>query len=174
MPTSGWRRFWVAQIERMAQAGHLKTLSGSAFAGKMPAAAILAWLLLRNMKRWHDIRRNVLAVLAAGISVLAGCGGSPGYLQAVPGTFEGAGGPAPGSPFPLPGTITARAATGQTFTATAGRDGRFTLSLPPGTYQVTGRSPLMQSGQMTCPATAELRVARGTPAGPVTVVCSIR
>jgi hypothetical protein len=117
--------------------------------------------------------RNAMAVLAAGIAVLAGCGGSPGYNQAVPGTFVRVGGPAPGSPVPLPGTITARAVTGQTFTATAGRGGRFTLSLPPGSYHVSGRSPLMQSGQMTCAATAELRVTRSKPAGPVAVVCSI-
>jgi hypothetical protein len=117
--------------------------------------------------------RNVVAVLALGAAVLAGCGGSPGYQQAVRGTFVRVGGPAPGSPVPLPGTITASATTGQTFTATAGKNGRFTLSLPPGSYHVSGRSPLIQSGQMTCNATAELRVTRGKPAGPVTVVCSI-
>jgi hypothetical protein len=105
------------------------------------------------------VRWNAIAVLAAGIAVLAGCGGNPGYHQTVPGRFVRAGGPAPGSPVPLPGTITARTATGETFTATAGRVGRFTLSLPPGTYRVTGRSPLMQSGQMICAATAELHVS---------------
>jgi len=83
------------------------------------------------------------------------------------------GGPAPGSPVPLPGTITARAATGRTFTATAGRDGRFTLSLPPGAYRVTGRSPLIQSGRTACPAAADLHVTRGKRARHVTVVCSI-
>lgn len=107
------------------------------------------------------------------IAVLAGCGGNLGYHQTVAGTFVRVGGPAPGSPVPLPGTITARIATGETFTATAGRDGRFKLSLPPGTYRVTGRSPLMQSGQMICAATAELHVSRGQPARPITVVCSI-
>jgi hypothetical protein len=66
-----------------------------------------------------------------------------------------------------------RALTGETFTATAGNNGRFTLSLPPGSYHVAGRSPLMQSGQMICAATAELRVTRNKPAGSVTVVCSI-
>jgi hypothetical protein len=83
------------------------------------------------------------------------------------------GGPAPGSPVPLPGTITARAATGRTFTATAGRDGRFTLSLPPGAYRVTGRSPLIQSGRTACPAAVDLHVTRGKRALHVTVVCSI-
>jgi len=108
-----------------------------------------------------------------GSAVLAGCTGSVGYQQNVTGKFVRVGGPAPGSPVPLPGTITARAATGQTFTATAGSNGRFKLSLPPGSYRVTGRSPLMQSGQMICGATARLRVARGKPAPRVTVVCSI-
>lgn len=120
--------------------------------------------------------RNAVLVLTVGAAVLAGCSGcsgSPGYQQAVPGTFVRVGGPAPGSPVALPGTITARAVTGQTFSATAGQNGRFILSLPPGSYRLTGRSPLMQSGQMTCPATAELRVTRGKSAKPVTVVCSI-
>jgi hypothetical protein len=119
------------------------------------------------------VRWNAIAVLAVCIAVLAACGGNQGYHQTVPGTFVRVGGPAPGSPVPLPGTITGRAATGETFTATAGQDGRFTLSLPPGTYRVTGRSPLMQSGQMICAATAELHVSRGQPARPVSVVCSI-
>jgi hypothetical protein len=120
------------------------------------------------------MNRNAVAVLTAGIAVLAGCAASsPGYQQAVPGTFVRVGGPAPGSAVPLPGTITARAATGQTFTATAGQNGRFTLSLPAGSYHVTGRSPLIQSGQGSCAATAELRVAPGRSAGPVTVVCSV-
>jgi len=116
------------------------------------------------------MRWSVIAALAAGICVLAGCGG---YRQSVHGTFVRVGGPAPGSAVPLPGTITARAAGGESFTATAGQNGRFILPLPPGSYQVTGRSPLMESGQMICSATAELRVTRGKPAGPVTVVCSI-
>jgi hypothetical protein len=57
--------------------------------------------------------------------------------------------------------------------ATAGRDGRFKLSLPPGSYRVTGRSPLVQSGQMMCAAAAELHVSRGQPARSVTEICSI-
>ena len=45
--------------------------------------------------------------------MLAGSGVSPRHDEPVPGTFIRAGGPAPGSPVPLPGTITARAATGE-------------------------------------------------------------
>ena len=112
-------------------------------------------------------------VLAVGIAGLSGCGGNPGYHQTVRGTFVRVGGPPPGARVALPGTITARLATGETFTATAGQDGRFELSLPPGTYRVTGRSPLMQSGQMICAAMAKLHVSHDQPARPITVVCSI-
>jgi hypothetical protein len=111
--------------------------------------------------------------LALVVLVLAGCGATPGYRQTVPGTFERVGGPPPGAPFPLPGTITARAAAGETFTVTASQDGRFKLSLPPGRYQVTGRSPLIDSGEATCTAAKELHVIRGRPAPAVTVVCSV-
>jgi hypothetical protein len=119
------------------------------------------------------MRWKVIAVLAVGSSVLAACADSPAHRWIVPGSFVRVGGPAPGSPFPLPGTITARAVTGAVFTATAGQNGHFTLSLPAGSYHVTGRSPLMQSGQMICAATAELRVTRVEPSGSVAVVCSI-
>ena len=119
------------------------------------------------------MRLNAIAVLAVTISILAGCAGSRGYQQTVRGTLVRVGGPAPGSPFPLPGTITARAATGGTFKATAGPNGRFTLSLPTGRYRVTGRSPQIGSGNATCAATAELHVTRDKAAHPVTVVCSI-
>jgi hypothetical protein len=117
-------------------------------------------------RRPSHLRSKATAELAVTTVTLAGCGGSRGYHQAVRGTFVRVGGPTPRSPYPLPGTITARAATGSTFTATAGRSGRFMLSLPPGRYQVTGRSALIQSGQMICAATAELRVARHKAARP--------
>jgi hypothetical protein len=120
------------------------------------------------------VRPKGFAVLALVTLALVGCGGIPGHRQTVPGTFERVGGPAPGAPYPLPGTITARATTGETFTATVDHKGHFKLSLPPGSYRVTGRSPLIQGGQMVCTATAELRVTRRPSSGTVTVVCSIR
>jgi hypothetical protein len=60
---------------------------------------------------------------------------------------------------PLGGVITARriggdAGTtrpgGKPYTATAGSDGSFSLSLPPGVYRVTGRSPDYQDGKRDC------------------------
>jgi hypothetical protein len=114
-----------------------------------------------------------LVALALIILTLASCGNNPGYRQIVPGTFVRVGGPAPGPPYPLPGTITARATTGETFMAAADQNGHFKLALPPGIYRLTGRSPLMQGGQMVCAATAEVRVTREKFTGHVTVVCSI-
>jgi len=119
------------------------------------------------------MRWIAVAVLATGLAVLAGCASGPGNDQMVSGTFIRVGGPPPGSPVPLPGTITAHGASGATFAATAGSNGRFKLSLPPGTYHVTGRSPLIQSGKAVCTATKELHISPGKPAGAVTVVCSI-
>jgi hypothetical protein len=113
------------------------------------------------------------AVLAFGLSVLGGCAGSQGNHQAVSGTFVRVGGPSPGSPVPLPGTITARAVSGEAFTAKVSSTGRFKLSLPPGTYHVTGRSPLIQGGKMVCAATKELHVTARASGDSVTVVCSV-
>jgi hypothetical protein len=118
------------------------------------------------------VRWKCLAVSAV-LLALAGCSSAPGWHQTVRGTFVRVGGPPPGAPFPLPGTITARAATGQTFTATAGQDGDFKLSLPPGRYEVSGRSPLIQSGQVACAPATDVRVIRGQSAHAIMVVCSI-
>jgi hypothetical protein len=113
------------------------------------------------------------AIFALGLPLLAGCADGQGIHQTVSGTFVRVGGPAPGAPFPLPGKITARSDTGATFTATTGSSGAFKLTLPPGTYHVTGRSPLIQGGKMVCTAAKELHVTAGTSGGSVTVVCSI-
>jgi hypothetical protein len=115
------------------------------------------------------------AVLALSLSVLAACagGGGQGSHDTVSGTFVRVGGPPPGAPFPLPGKITARSDTGATFTVSTGSSGRFKLSLPPGTYHVTGRSPLIQGGKTVCAAAKELHVTATASGGSVTVVCSI-
>ena len=139
----------------------------------MSADACVRLQLPCPRRRPSHVRWNAIVVLAVGLAGLSGCGGNTGYHQTVRGTFVRVGGPPPGARVALPGTIIARLATGETFTATAGQDGRFELSLPPGTYRVTGRSPLMQSGQMICAAMAKLHVSRDQPARPITVVCSI-
>jgi hypothetical protein len=68
------------------------------------------------------------------------------------GTLEAAGGAAPATPRPLPGTVTISAAHQPAITIDVGADGRFSLPLVSGTYTVVGRSPLYQAGQGTCEA----------------------
>ncbi|HEY3033568.1 MAG TPA: hypothetical protein VGJ54_02775 [Streptosporangiaceae bacterium] len=48
---------------------------------------------------------------------------------------------APGPPVRLPGRAVAIGSAGARFTAAAGTNGRFRLSLLPGTYRLTGDSP---------------------------------
>lgn len=85
----------------------------------------------------------------------------------------GKNGPPPS--LPLPGTIVARDAAGQQFTATAGNDGRFRLSLPPGRYRLTGHSPqvMVNNQQMACSAQAAVQVTERHPVRNISVVCSI-
>ena len=52
----------------------------------------------------------------------------------------GPGGQQPGER-PMSGTVTFTAAGRQAVTVTAGSSGEFSVSLPPGRYQVSGRSP---------------------------------
>ncbi|HTZ30012.1 MAG TPA: hypothetical protein VMC83_38815 [Streptosporangiaceae bacterium] len=95
------------------------------------------------------------------------------------GTLVRVGGPAgksgPPPPLPLPGTIVARDAAGQQFTATAGNDGRFELSLPPGTYRLTGHSPQVwvNNKEMLCTAQAAIHVTQRQALRKIWVICSI-
>jgi hypothetical protein len=103
----------------------------------------------------------------------------PGYRppagrQRVTGTLLRVGGPAPGTPVPLTGTVSAVDAAGGRFTATAGRGGTFRLALPPGTYRLAGHSPLIDSGAGACTAPRPLHVTGGEPVPHVRVYCQIR
>jgi hypothetical protein len=118
----------------------------------------------------------VIAVVLAGLSILTGCGGGPSDPQrTVTGLLVRVGGPAPGSPVPLPGTVVARNAAGQQFTATTGKDGRFRLSLPLGTYRMTGHSPQVKSDgqQMICAAVRKVRLSHHAAPHSIRVICNI-
>ena len=102
-------------------------------------------------------RRLVLALVAA--SFVAACASShshPPTSSATPvpspatisGTFTAAGGPAEASAVLLSGTITIAGAV--THMVTVGPDGKYTATLPPGTYTVTGTSPQYNDGAATC------------------------
>lgn len=117
----------------------------------------------------------VIVTAVASAAIVAGCGGRPDPHQAATGLLVRVGGPAPGSPVPLPGTVVAQSVAGDQFTTTTGNDGRFQLSLPPGTYRLTGHSPqVMGDGrQMLCRAARPVRVTRHKPAHGIWVVCSV-
>jgi hypothetical protein len=106
------------------------------------------------------------------LPALAGCGGNAAH-GGVTGVLEQVGGPSPGSPVGLPGQVVAVNSAGAQFTTAVGADGRFTLSLPPGTYQFSGYSPLMGDGKMRCSAAQAVHVVTGRTRSHVTVVCSI-
>ena len=58
------------------------------------------------------------------------------------------GGPAPGSPRPLPGSVTIDGPVTQH--VVVGSDGRYRVILPAGTYTVTGTSPQYNDGATNC------------------------
>lgn len=123
--------------------------------------------------------RRLAAGAVASALILAGCAGQTAGGREVDGLLVRVGGPAAKSgsapALPLPGTVVARNTAGQQFTATAGNDGRFQLSLPPGTYRLTGHSPQVwvNNQQMLCTAQGAVRVTRHQPLHRVWVICSI-
>jgi hypothetical protein len=122
---------------------------------------------------------RVIAAAAVSMLVLAGCSGHSGPRQTVTGLLIRVGGPVtpdhPQNRLPLPGTVVARNAAGGTFTATTGTDGRFQLSLPPGTYRLTGHSPqvIVNNRQESCVALRPAHVTMRSPLRSIWVVCSI-
>lgn len=86
-----------------------------------------------------------LLLRSGGATSPAGTAQGPAEIAGngrVLGTLEAVGGPPPGTPRPLRGSITLRNSSGTTFTTTAGSNGAFVVRIPPGTYTVIGRSPL--------------------------------
>jgi hypothetical protein len=90
----------------------------------------------------------------------------------VSGHFLRVGGPAPGAPVPLSGRITFTSAQKSVVIKVA-RDGAYTAHLAPGRYAVTGTSPQIQGGDVSCsvPTTADVVDSRRITAD---VICSIR
>jgi len=112
------------------------------------------------------------ALSLAVVLAVTGCGGDAPH-GSVTGILERVGGPAPGSPVPLPGHVVAVNSAGAQFAVAVGNDGRFSLSLPAGSYQLTGYSPLIEDGKMRCITPHAVSVATGRTEGHVAVVCSI-
>ena len=91
----------------------------------------------------------------------------------VTGQLVRVGGPEPGLPVPLAGQIEARDGSGHHYAASVGRDGRFRLRLPPGSYLVTGHSPQIQDGKELCSAAKTVTVTKSGLLKNVHVICQI-
>src|ERR1039458_9843285 len=87
---------------------------------------------------------------------------TPHYDNAVTGQLLISGGPAPGTPRPSDGEVTARNVSGKSFSTSVPSSGKFTLQLPAGTYSLTGSSPQFGSGQYKCSALRTVTVSKGT------------
>lgn len=75
------------------------------------------------------------------------------------------GGPT-GAARPLPGTVTATDQNGRACVVLLGARGTARLSPPPGTYTLTGRSPLYEGGDADCRAARTARFSRPPTGGP--------
>ena len=85
---------------------------------------------------------------------------TPHYDAAVTGQLLISGGPAPGTPRPSDGEVTARNASGQSFSISVPSTGTFTLQLPAGMYSLTGSSPQFGNGQYKCFALRRVTVLK--------------
>ena len=87
--------------------------------------------------------------------------------------LEAVGGPPRGPARPLNGSIALRNSDGTVFTATTTSDGVFLVRLPIGTYAITGRSPVYESGDADCRSSGPATLTVGATIH-VVVVCQER
>jgi len=116
------------------------------------------------------VRRFRVLILGLAAAGLAACDVSPSS-GTVKGGFERVGGPAQVGRVPLSGTVKFVGPAG-TYTVSVGRSGRFTSSVPSGTYEVSGRSPQL-NGRTPCATGLMIQVHSGATSR-VAVICEIR
>jgi hypothetical protein len=102
-----------------------------------------------------------LVLVGAMSVVLTLQANTPQYLSSIKGQLLISGGPAPGTPRPSEGEVTARNAGGLSFAVSVPLTGRFTLQLPAGTYSLTGSSPQFAGGHYKCLAQRKVTVSKG-------------
>jgi hypothetical protein len=108
------------------------------------------------------MRLTVLVTLAVFASACSGHSPKPAAATrdtTVIGTLDAVGGPAPGRPRPLSGTVTLRGP--HTYAVSVTSDGRYRLEVIPGRYRLDGRSPAYQDGSAACRAASTISALRG-------------
>ena len=127
-----------------------KTWLVLAFSGYRPNPPYLMWRTTNGGRSWQSVKAPTVTTATGG-------------EETVTGSFVAVGGPAPGSPRPLPGQVTAQNSAGHKFTVTVGKSGKFVLWLPAGLYRLTGRSPMFSVNGVegTCAADQPVRVKAG-------------
>jgi hypothetical protein len=121
----------------------------------------------------------VLALLTAGCAAAGGQAPATGHLAGrlvMEGGALGPGGQQPGER-PLSGTVTFTAAGHRRVTVQVGSSGKFSVRLPPGTYQVSGGSPFIDTSsgneqELPCSQPLSAKVTAGHTAN-VTVTCYV-
>ena len=106
---------------------------------------------------------TTLSLLIVGglIVVLTLHSSAPHYEAAIKGQLLISGGPTPGTPRPSAGEVTAKNASGDSFSISVPSTGRFTLQIPAGKYSLTGSSPRFGNGQYKCFALQSVTVFKG-------------
>jgi hypothetical protein len=130
----------------------------------------------RPARRPSSVQRHLIFLIVA--SAIAGCSAGTSDRGVVLGRFIQVGGPGrivegrpvPNRPTPLPGQVVARSKAGNTFTVTVGKSGKFRMLLPPGTYRLTGYSP-MYSGP--CTGETAIKIRAGMHVTRINVVCTV-
>ena len=138
---------------------HRRFAAGVAgLAAFVPATVLAVWL---GLSARHPAPARSPLATGPTSAPLVGRGTIAGRLTASGGPVGGLR-PLPGIVTALPtggtGTVRSRA---KSYRAPVGPDGRYSISVPVGTYAVTGRSPLYQNGSRDCLARKPVVVTKG-------------
>lgn len=110
--------------------------------------------------------KHSLACAVVALLLVAACGGPKGTII---GHLYRVGGPPPGLPSPMPGTIYVSGGP----SVPAGSDGSFSLAVSPGAYTLLGHSPDIEDGNAVCQAGRSVTVRPGAVVD-VDVICHVR
>ena len=114
------------------------------------------------------VSRQVSGVLVLLALVAGAC--SSGSSGSVTGVLVEEGGPNPNNHTPVAGTVELKSSSG-TYSAAAGSNGRFTVSAPPGVYDLQGRPENWTAGGYPCGG-LQVTVTGGGSAKGASVTCT--